>query len=488
MTTNSGGRLWATILLAVLGTYLAIVLLLGTRVFGLDLRLRAMVPLLLVFYLVLAFGLRALDRRALVSRATFVNIAAATGSILLSLLAMDLIYTVYQNATAPGDRHVSLTYARNGDVHPWYGELYPRTYYPTAGNFRVYKPGVTVRAETFGEFYRPAMKASRTLTDSVLQWRRIDYVIDRHGFRDTTPRDSARVVVLGDSFAFGYAIADDLLWVNRFESAIGQPVYNLGISSTGPRPQVDLLRYVLEDAPAPPIDHLLWVLFEGNDLENSHAERRDPPPATGGKARLVQGTVLEVVARFPETIRRQSVLHQWRTGRLVFRAPGGATSLLDHYQADGVPLEFPLYHSARHGYRLFNPQDIDRAARPADYVADHPNRPRIERLFDTMRELSEQYGFTVTLVLAPSAARLYGAEFGIEPAPTDTPHFLNFLTAQANRVDFAVVDLLSVLTDSSRHELLYFRDDHHWNERGNEVVAGYLTDWWAGQGPAPPSP
>ena len=39
---------------------------------------------------------------------------------------------------------------------------------------------------------------------------------------------------------------------------------------------------------------------------------------------------------------------------------------------------------------------------------------------------------------------------------------------------FGVVNLLTLLQPYAGSEMLYYRDDHHWNERGNEVVARLL--------------
>jgi hypothetical protein len=40
---------------------------------------------------------------------------------------------------------------------------------------------------------------------------------------------------------------------------------------------------------------------------------------------------------------------------------------------------------------------------------------------------------------------------------------------------FRVIDLHSLLRPFANTELLYYRDDHHWNVRGNEVVAQLIT-------------
>lgn len=50
-----------------------------------------------------------------------------------------------------------------------------RIYYPSDGNFFLYKPNAVVAADIYGQYYSPDMRRSRTLVDSVFQLRRVTY-------------------------------------------------------------------------------------------------------------------------------------------------------------------------------------------------------------------------------------------------------------------------------------------------------------------------
>ena len=316
------------------------------------------------------------------------------------------------------------------------------------------------------------MLDSPLLVEEVLEPRPITYTIDRYGLRNTQSPESSRIFVLGDSFALGWATDESATWTTMLGEALGEPIYNLGVSATGPGPQLQLLEHFLSTNPdeARP-RHLLWMIYEGNDLENSYAERRSAAPrAPGGLRGLVRGTLLEAFFRAPDVIKQESVLARLLGGALTLRR-AAPDPTRDPYVIDGVRLATPLYHSKRWGYRLFNPEDVERASEDAAYVDSHPHRPALERCFERMKELSSRAGFDVTIVIAPTAARVYGADFeGFTPLSAE-PHFIRYLESLAATSGFATVDLLDRLAPYADSELLYYRDDHHWNARGNEVVA-----------------
>src|SRR5439155_20900354 len=156
--------------------------------------------------------------------------------------------------------------------------------------------------------------------------------------------------------------------------------------------------------------------------------------------------------------------------RLRTRALGG------RYEIDGVPLSVPLYHSTRWGYRLFRPEFVERATKSREYVLNHPHRPLLDQTFQDMRALSQHFGFEVTVIVAPSDARLYGADFDEFPKLSDKPYFVDYVIELAGRQGFNTVNLLTLLQPFARRVLLYWRDDHHWNERANALVADLLKN------------
>lgn len=463
----------ATLGLGLFGTYLATVLLLdepllpGSR----SVADWMFVPPLALFWIGLAALLRAASRRNLLSPGGAFALGTLGVAATLSLLALDVAFSVVLNLREGPRTGIGLR--RQRDAHLWLGELTPRWYQPGEGGYRRHKPDVILEGTSFGEFYDADMLRSPTLRDRVLEARRIRFRIDEHGFRETTPLAEARVFALGDSFVFGFGLDQEAVWTERLEARSGHAVYNLGVSATGPGVQLRLLEHLLEGrGERARIEDLVWMIFEGNDLENSYATHDDPQHAGVGAS--FRGTLVELLRELALRVKRQSVIDRWRTGRLrARRRPAPADP--DPYHVEGVCLETPLYWSVRHGPRLFNPDHIRRGAKDRDYVTGHPNWPALLATLDRMRSLSRQRGFRVHVALAPTAARLHGPGYEAFPDLSAEPHFLDAVAEQATARGFHVIDLLEGLREPARDGLLYFRDDHHWNARGNEAVAEILS-------------
>jgi len=220
--------------------------------------------------------------------------------------------------------------------------------------------------------------------------------------------------------------------------------------------------------------HVLWMLFEGNDLEDGYGNLHVPLQSSRMGA-VLGGTVIETLARIPGQLREESVLRQLTTGKLKLRGPAVESGKQGHYHVDGQRLQHPLYHSARFGYRLFEPTYIARAARPESYVMGHPHRELLDETFRKMRELSKRAGFRVTVLLTPSAARLYQKYFEDMPSASAEPYFIRYVQRLSSGMGFENVDLHQLLQPQTEKELLYQRDDSHWNERGNAVVAEIIA-------------
>jgi hypothetical protein len=480
-----GRPLFVTAIVA-LWLYLGTALLYQRQIGPLHIGAAKLVVLLAAGVVVLMGGTARLARRGALSPSRMLELGAAGISLLVATLVADVGYTMYDNVRRARAEAPISNEARATDANVWHGELLPRLYFPTTKTFALYKPNVRLTANTYGEFYTPAMLASRILVDSVLEPRRITYAIGPHGVRATTPLARSRIFALGDSYALGYATDEGKVWTDRLGASLGEPVYNLGVSSTGPRAHVDLLEYMLAaHHDSMRVERLLWMIYEGNDLENSYAGRREPEAPTGlGLGGMLQGTVVQSFGSLPARVRSQSVLRRLIDGDLTFGSLQ-ASSRGGRYEIDGVSLPVPLYHSRRWGYRLFNPDDVFGASVPREYVMRHPNRPLLEQTMRDMRALSERYGFKVTVIIAPTDARLYGADFEGMPAPSATSYFADFVADQARSLGFDVTNLVTLLRPFARSEMLYYRDDHHWNARGNEVAAQVIGASLAGQNASP---
>lgn len=150
-------------------------------------------------------------------------------------------------------------------------------------------------------------------------------------------------MALGDSFAMGYGTDGGDTWTNLLSTALGEPVYNAGVSSTGPRQHLLLLEHLLEThRDSIRVEHVLWMIFEGNDLENSYADARPTTDASRSPA-IFEGTLVATALSLPGIVKNGSVLRKVLAVLLDGLArrdfvPGGL-------EIEGLQTPYPLYHS-----------------------------------------------------------------------------------------------------------------------------------------------
>jgi SGNH hydrolase-like domain, acetyltransferase AlgX len=455
--------------IAALVTYLGSIFLLGESFLGFEFHARhqALITLGLIAVAIWACFVLSKYAQNYVSAAT--NLQVSILATVLLMIAGDVSYTFVQNVMKPASS--TYGYARERDSNYLTGEYYPKTYFPTDKNFRLFKPGIAVTASSFGSFYSSEMLASPNLVSSTLERRTVSIVINEFGFREAGPIQDAKTFALGDSFTFGWGVNVDKSWVKRLESRLSTPIYNLGLYSASPKQELELLKFLVTKHRVT-IQHLLWMIFEGNDLEENYDEmapRQQPIPP-------FSSTVLEPLLKLPMTIKKQSVISKILNGEIQFRyATRGPNS--SHQFVDGIALPYQrLFKSDRFGYKFFYEPHVDLVQKPMPYVRLHPNRPKLEKVFMEMGELAGKAGFDVTVILAPTPGRLQGKYFSDFPEASPRPHFLDFVAGLARKEKFEIINLYDTLLPLADRQLLYFRDDDHWNEEGNRLVANSLTE------------
>lgn len=410
------------------------------------------------------------------------NFTLLSGVVLICWVSADTGFKAYTNSSSSFkfDPNRLMT-GRRSDPNMWVRELYPSIYAPTHENFVLYKPLQRVSARIYGEKYYPALLQHPLLKDKVLEPRNVTYTIDRYGLRNNVDPAQARIAVLGDSFVFGSEVTDKNNLTSLLTKELSEPVYNLGVVDTSPRQQLYLLKYLLRTYPDTfKLRKLVWMIFEGNDLEDDYSPTA---PKTGYKRRndyeqisSFDKTLMQTVRNIPNVIRQQSIIRAIADGKIRFNIRQGENTESSHYFLDGVLLAQPLYQSKQLGYRLFNQSYINRARESADYVQNHPNMPRLTATIDEMAEFGRLNGIEITIVTVPSAARLYSRQFGLDGISRE-PYFIQAVAKIAAEQHIAYLDLYTLLFADAEEELLYQRDDSHWNERGNEVVSKLLSSY-----------
>jgi hypothetical protein len=453
--------------------YLLDVLLLDRTVFGLRIRLPYFLVISVVSFAFIYWALHWLIKRRILALSRLQDLCLAVSVSVCAIILVDIGFSVWLNALGASE---PVRESTADDQYLLMGELSPRFFYPTTRNFRLLKPKVKLAGAHYGAYYLPRLMKSSTLAQSVFQLKHVSYSIDEYGFRETVSPLDAKVFALGDSFVFGHGVDQTRSWVKLLEDVIETPVYNLGISGASPKDELMLLEHVLQRNPESfKIKQLLWMIYEGNDLEDSYQTYRDVPSEKRGLSDLFAGTVLEAAGAFPFLIEKESVIRKLIDRKMNFALPGLLQGFNPNW-IDGVSLPTSLYHSRSYGYRFFHQVDLDRVSQPQSYVLNHPNRPLLDQVFRHMAELSRRLQFSVKVLIAPSAVRLYAHYFEHFPKISTRPYFIEYVADLSSRTGFEVVNLQTLMEPYVKRELLYFRDDTHWTERGNQVVANIVAE------------
>jgi len=384
------------------------------------------------------------------------RIMLGTWSVLISFLSADCLYGLYYNRSVVPMR---------GDVshnsRPEISCLEFNAGLPQLmrNNVTWYKPGFSCSATVFGDLCTSRDLASESIRDNVCEFRVYDIDIDEFGFRNSLPQSDARMVLLGDSFAFGANIQSSQTYAAIINRA-GHQCYNMGKPGTGLIEQHRYLARAVDAGTLPEkLDWIVWSVFEGNDLEDSV-----DPEAPVAMSSILDGTIPGVAVNVLETIRDNSILNRVVTGELYVMSSDS------HRVADGVHLRGALYESDRLGPKLFYPPFITHTQQSADYVLNHPNRGRIEAAFKDIRELATTLNARVLVLLTPSAPRVHGQHFEGFPE-LDGIHFMELVKKLAGSNQFDLVDLYPVMQQKAGEKLFYFRDDTHFNQHGHSLAA-----------------
>lgn len=465
--------LWAAVSAGLLGGYVLCVGVLGETIAGLIVSTAHVVVATLAGFVLSCMFFIWAQTRGVLSATTIRDVSLGVSTIVFGFAFLDVGYSVFLNSSQPP--HLSAD-DRFSDPNTWIGELYPELYFPTEKNFRLHKPGRSVTGSHYGDMYRPTLLASPLLSSSVFSKKHVTTTINADGFRETAQFKDEKIVAIGDSFTFGWGVDQGLSWVELLQRSIGEPIYNMGMHDSSPKQEFLLLEHMIHTRKVDLKGGLvLWMIFEGNDLEDSYDDQHPVSNSVSTSARLFQGTIVETVWGLPSMIRQESVFTKFRDGRAELSGLSRGDRSKSHYVIEGIASPFPLYVSPRFGAKLFIPKQLLGAQRSEQYVESHPNRPPLEKTFERMESLAHHEGFRVVVIIAPSDVRLYGAEFEDFPTLSERSYFNILVSRLAGQHGFELVNLEELLRPHATKELLYFRDDDHWNERGHAAVADTLS-------------
>ncbi|HXI26669.1 MAG TPA: hypothetical protein VNG71_22650 [Pyrinomonadaceae bacterium] len=316
-----------------------------------------------------------------------------------------------------------------------------------------YDPGTTFDGVTYGDL------AEMSRRKDLREERRLRFVTDRFGFRNE-PSSEGRtfdVILLGDSFGAVGGTTQDEMVSARLEKDYGLAVYNLSVGSHSPLQEYATLVIENERLKKREGATVLWLLFAGNDLDESYYDDLNAP------------SILSWPKQFIAAYER---FHNGSTVRQLFGRADVREMVINR--------TFPDSRSI-----LFVKTYADRVNRSADEVRHHPNFDHFKMTFTLMRQFAQSKHLRVVVAVVPSKEEVYSWLLNREPEWTSPKAPSGFSVVAHEFCDlngFKFFDLKPTLIEASEKkfkesgELLWWRDDTHWNGVGQRVAADAIYE------------
>ena len=323
--------------------------------------------------------------------------------------------------------------------------------WPDARFIERYRPAASIVQPSVGDLAAMAGKPEWQIP------REIAFITDEAGFRNARRSSTTgAVIVLGDSFAVGNGITQHLSWSGLLADRLDRPVINLAIPSS---PWMSLANFWYEaDRVGGFADaDVLLLLFSGNDLDETYGPALD-------RARLDHGAA-----------------ERWLTRLRNFRGRGMVAKLFMRLSitAEHSASILPVTTAAETPVLFYEPY-VERALRDAAEVEAHANFKRLGRTIWELSKLVKQHGGRLTVVNVPSKVEIY-------PELLDRPFraqgFAQAVRPVVDRLRANWLDLTPALRQGAEQradvELLWWRDDTHWNAAGHALVADVIEHYLA---------
>ncbi|MCS5583103.1 MAG: hypothetical protein NZ777_06275 [Pseudomonadales bacterium] len=282
---------------------------------------------------------------------------------------------------------------------------------------------------------------------------------DADGFRNPPELKDWEIVMIGDSFTELGNLHDDDLVSTQLGKQRGQPVKNLGISHTGILNQTACLEHFgISDS----TQHVIWVFFEGNDLQDLILE-------AGRISRIETGDLEHVdllKSRKPQTSLTRAVTRLWGSpSRLDIYGPAVNASFTT---ADGKTSRFKLNYTPLQAADLGPVGDQFNAA--IEKLAELCRQNQLQ-LWCLYMPTKRRAFHTLSCRLDEAAAESLGQPW----TPTDLPQWLaQRCRAQSVRFIDATPTLITLNESGEYSHNLVF--DTHLTSAGAAAVADLLAE------------
>lgn len=291
------------------------------------------------------------------------------------------------------------------------------------------------------------------------QYRTVRTEIDRYGYRNS-PRSADTVydaVVLGDSISYGWSSSQEKAWPAVLENKYGPKTYNL--AQVGASPWEGYIIFGVEfgrlDTHAETV--VIWTFYTGNDLDEYYGHPVSfTPLAQAERAKFAFNAFRN---RAPLSILFIKNINQFFSGKrgvMTGKFPKGEEMLF-------------LKHCD--------------AARKRTYgqVRAHRNYNKLSETISAMKNLAAYRHVTVKALLIPDKEEVYSWALERREPWTASLKPSGFSDALKELFDKNGIQFLDVKPEMVRASkemyekssaTLFWRDDTHLSDEGNEFVAG----------------
>lgn len=257
--------------------------------------------------------------------------------------------------------------------------------------------------------------------------------------RDVAQAGGADLLVVGDSFAFGWGVTEEQRWSNRLEALTGQRVFNIAIPGQNLDGYDRLIRHA-RTLGARPVQLVVSLCME-NDVRGYAAPGQPGAPD------------------MEETQSAVEAPPSWRGGIAVAKLRLGERSALYGLVTAAVHRTDELAALAERA-GLVQPNLGAVGTRPV-------SAEEIAATVDRLAALAE--GFEATVLLVPSRG------LWLERSAVDSDRAHRAMAAALAARGLAVADPRAAFEAGGDPLSLHFARDGHWNERGHRVAAECLA-------------
>ncbi len=358
--------------------------------------------------------------------------------ISLVILSVFLTVTVCDLAARPLLPYILNAQPPSRFIGPW----------PPQPHLLRYSPGVVFKGTTTGDL------GAISLQTDAREERKLTLITDRFGFRNKPDLADQPIdlILLGDSFGATGGTSQDELLASFLAENYHLNVYNLSVS--GHSPQQEYATLVLENDRLKKREGtvVLWLLFAGNDLDDSYYKDLESPTRLSWPGRIAAA-----YERF----------HNGSTVRRLFERGDIGDLVITKTFLDGRAILFAKHYANRVG-------------RSADDVRRHANFAPLRTTFSLMSGFAKQKNLRVVVALVPGKEEVYSWLLNGRTPWTSAKEPSGFSMVTRELCDlngFKFFDLKPTLIDKSEQVfkqtggLLWWRDDTHWNGVGQRIAA-----------------